>query len=89
MSGPLCNCPKTTKLTHFLKITAYFLLIFQVECKQLVTRKHSLESELENYKGEISQLRRKLEEGEEGSSQKMTALERVEYSLRNQLRGEF
>merc|ERR1739844_114546 len=35
----------------------------RVECKQLVTRKHSLESELEDYKGEISQLRRKLEEG--------------------------
>ena len=49
----------------------------------MVTRKHSLESELENYKGEISVLRRKLEEG---SSQKMTALERVEFSLRNQLK---
>ena len=61
-------------------------LISQVECKQLVTRKHSLESELEDYKGEITQLRRKLEEGVDVSSQKMTALERVEFSLRNQLK---
>ena len=58
----------------------------RIECKQLVTRKHSLESELENYKGEISTLRRKLEEGGFESDQKMTALERVEYSLRNQLK---
>ena len=57
----------------------------RIECKQLVTRKHSLESELENYKGEITNLRRKLEEGFE-SDQKMTALERVEFSLRNQLK---
>ena len=57
----------------------------QIECKQLVTRKHSLESELENYKGEITQLRRKLEEGFE-SNQKMTSLEKVEFSLRNQLK---
>ena len=52
----------------------------------MVTRKHSLESELEDYKGEITQLRRKLEEGVDVSSQKMTALERVEFSLRNQLK---
>ena len=56
----------------------------QVECKELVTRKHSLESELENYKGEITQLKQKLEGSE--SNQKMTALERVEFSLRNQLK---
>lgn len=58
----------------------------RIECKQLVTRKHSLESELETYKGEITVLRRQLEEGEGETSQKMTALERVEYSLRNQLK---
>ena len=58
----------------------------RIECKQLVTRKHSLESELEDYKGEISTLRRKLEEGGFESDQKMTALGRVEYSLRNQLK---
>ena len=45
-----------------------------------------MESELEDYKGEITQLRRKLEEGVDVSSQKMTALERVEFSLRNQLK---
>jgi hypothetical protein len=56
----------------------------RVECKQLVTRKHSLEGELETYKGEITVLRRKLEGSE--SLQKMTALERVEFSLRNQLK---
>ena len=56
-----------------------------MECKQLVTRKHSLESELENYKGEISQLKRRLDE-EVDSNDKMTALERVEFSLRNQLK---
>ncbi len=56
----------------------------RIECKQLVTRKHSLESELESYKGEIGVLRRKLESYE--SSQKMTELERVEFSLRNQLK---
>lgn len=45
-----------------------------------------MESELENYKGEITQLRRKLAEGSEGSSEKMSSLEKVEYSLRNQLK---
>lgn len=58
----------------------------RIECKALVTRKHSLESELENYKGEISVLRRKLEDQNGSSTQKMTALERVEFSLRNQLK---
>lgn len=60
----------------------------RIECKQLVTRKHSLESELETYKGEITVLRRQLEEDKSNAetSQKMTALERVEYSLRNQLK---
>ena len=57
----------------------------RLECKQLVTRKHSLESELENYKGEITVLRQKLEQGVE-SNQKMSALEMVEFSLRNQLK---
>ena len=52
-----------------------------------------MESELENYKGEISQLRQRLdhqtlleEKCELESNQKMTALERVEFSLRNQLK---
>ena len=73
---------------HRISDMVIFLCLFyfiQVECKQLVTRKHSLESELENYKGEISQLKRRLEEGVD-SNEKMTALERVEFSLRNQLK---
>ena len=74
--------PKISDMIIFL-LLFYFI---QVECKQLVTRKHNLECELENYKGEISQLKRRLEEGSEDSNEKMTALERVEFSLRNQLK---
>ena len=76
-------------LFHRISDMVIFLCLFyfiQVECKQLVTRKHNLECELENYKGEISQLKRRLEEGSEDSNEKMTALERVEFSLRNQLK---
>ena len=54
------------------------------ECRQLVSRKNCLEDEIEGYKGEIKTLKTKVESYE--SDKKITELERIEYSLRNQLK---
>ncbi len=52
------------------------------ECRELVCRKNSLEDEIEAYKGEISTLR----QGVSVPSEKVAKLERLEFSLRNQLK---
>lgn len=54
------------------------------ECRTLVTRKNSLEDEIEGYKGEIKSLKKRVENYQ--SDVKITQLERLEYSLRNQLK---
>ena len=54
------------------------------ECRTLVTRKNSLEDEIEGYKGEIKTLKKRVENYQ--SDAKITQLERLEYSLRNQLK---
>lgn len=56
------------------------------ECRDLVTRKNSLEDEIEGFKSEIKTLKSKMEDASTGSDDKITRLEQVEYSLRNQLK---
>ena len=53
------------------------------ECRELVSRKNSLEFEIVGYKGEIKTLKKKMEDYQ--SDQRIIQLERVEFSLRNQL----
>ncbi|XP_059082572.1 restin homolog [Tigriopus californicus] len=56
------------------------------ECRDLVTRKNSLEDEIESFKSEIKTLKSTMEDASAGSDDKITRLEQVEYSLRNQLK---
>lgn len=57
------------------------------ECRDLVTRKNSLEDEIEGYKGEIRLLQSRVVEDEDGgSNNRIVQLERLEFSLRNQLK---
>eukprot|EP00095_Tigriopus_kingsejongensis_P004621 maker-scaffold559_size137194-snap-gene-0.31 protein:Tk04621 transcript:maker-scaffold559_size137194-snap-gene-0.31-mRNA-1 annotation:"PREDICTED: myosin-10" len=56
------------------------------ECRGLVSRKDSLEGEIEDFKTEIRTLKSKMDNASSGSDVKVSRLEQVEYSLRNQLK---
>ena len=59
------------------------------ECRDLVTRKNSLEDEIEGYKGEIRTLRAQASKDSGVAvveDKKIVQLERLEFSLRNQLK---
>ena len=70
------------KLSNFMSIDYESCEELEDRCAGLVSRKNSLEDEIEGYKGEI----RSLRSSTSSEAEKMTQLERLEFSLRNQLK---